>query len=157
VPDEGISGCAGNPLARVRIEVFINPGNRSSIGQLKQFEAAFRLKPDLWDTAALCGLSDVKIGQRATAKPHLQQAFDHVHEPNLRMAVGRQLFSILFQEGDLHGASNIVHELEELDPTNIDVLYAAHQVYSLLANRRFCRSPNWRQILLECINCAETI
>ena len=103
----------------------------------EQFEAAIRLKPDLWDTAALCGLSDVKIGQRATAKPHLQQAFDHVHEPKLRMAVGRQLFSILFEEGDLLGASKIVNELEELDPTNIDVLYAAHQVYSLLANRAF--------------------
>jgi tetratricopeptide (TPR) repeat protein len=102
-----------------------------------QFEAALRLKPDLWETAALCGLSEVQSGQAAAAKPHLQQAFERVTEPKLRMAVGRQLFSILFEAGDLQRASDVVSELEQLDPTNVDVIYAEHQVYSLLANRAF--------------------
>ncbi len=102
-----------------------------------QFEAALRLRPDLWETAALSGLSENRIGQGAIAKIHLQLAFDHVRQQKLRMAVGRQLFSILFEEGDLKGASNVVSELEELEPGNADVIYAAHQVYSLLANRAF--------------------
>jgi tetratricopeptide (TPR) repeat protein len=103
----------------------------------EQFEATLQLKPDLWETAALCGLSEIKIGQHATAKPHLQQAFDHVQDHKLRMAVGTQLFSLLFEEGDLNDASNIVNELQDLDPANVDVLYAAHQVFSLLENRAY--------------------
>ncbi len=103
----------------------------------EQFEAALHLQPDLWDTAALCGLSEVQSGQRASAEVHLQEAFEHVSEPKLRMAVGRQLFSILFEAGDLERASDVVSQLEKLEPSNIDVLYAANQVYSLLANRAF--------------------
>jgi tetratricopeptide (TPR) repeat protein len=102
-----------------------------------EFEAALRLQPDLWETAALCGLSENQTGQPATAKLHLQQAFEHVTEPKLRMAVGRQLFSILFEAGDLQLASDVVSDLEQLDPANVDVIYAEHQVYSLLANRAF--------------------
>jgi Tfp pilus assembly protein PilF len=96
----------------------------------EQFEAALHLQPDLWDTAALCGLSEVQSGRRATAEAHLQLAFKHVSEPKLRMAVGRQLFSILFEAGDLKHASDVIGELQQMDPTNIDVLYAANQVYS---------------------------
>jgi tetratricopeptide (TPR) repeat protein len=102
-----------------------------------EFEKALRRQPDLWNIAALCGLSEARSGQNEDAVPHLDQAFQHVLEPQLRMAVGRQLFSILFEAGDLKRASDVVAELQQLEPSNIDVLYAAHQVYSLLANRAF--------------------
>ena len=102
-----------------------------------EFKIALRLKPDLWNIAALCGLSEAQSGQNANAIMYLQQAFQHVHEPELRMAVGRQLFSIFFEAGDLKRASDVIGELQQLEPDNVDVLYAAHQVYSLLANRAF--------------------
>lgn len=103
----------------------------------EQFQAALTLQPDLWNIVALCGLSEKQSGQHKTAEAHLQQAFDHVRETKLRMAVGTQLFSILFAAGDLKRASYVVSELQELEPTNVDVLYAAHQVYSLLENRAY--------------------
>jgi tetratricopeptide (TPR) repeat protein len=53
------------------------------------------------------------------------------------MAVGKELFSLLIEVGDLRRASDVVDELEKLDPENVDVLYAAHQVYSLLADKAF--------------------
>jgi tetratricopeptide (TPR) repeat protein len=53
------------------------------------------------------------------------------------MTVGRELFSILFEAGDLNRAANVVDQLQNLDPENVDVLYAAHQVYSLLADKAF--------------------
>jgi tetratricopeptide (TPR) repeat protein len=53
------------------------------------------------------------------------------------MAAGTQLYSLLMGTGDLERAAQIVAKLQQLDPTNVDVLYAAHQVYSLLADRAF--------------------
>jgi len=102
-----------------------------------EFRAALRLKPDLWNIAALCGLSEAKTADNADAIMHLEEAFQHVNERSLRMAVGKQLFSILFGAGELNRAAGVVEELKRLDPANVDVLYAAHQVYSLLADNAF--------------------
>lgn len=102
-----------------------------------EFRIALRLTPDLWNIAALCGLSEAKTADNADAALHLEQAFQHVTEPSLRIAVGKQLFSIAFEAGELNRAASVVEELERLDPTDVDVLYAAHQVYSLLADNAF--------------------
>ncbi len=102
-----------------------------------EFRIALRLKPDLWNITALCGLSEVKTGDNADAAVHLEQAFEHVTDPSLRLAVGKQLFGILLEAGELNRAARVVDELKSLDPANIDVLYAAHQVYSLLADKSF--------------------
>lgn len=103
----------------------------------EQFNIVLRAKPDLWNIAALCGLSEAQTQQSAGAANHLEQAFEHVTDPSLRLAVGKQLFSILSESGDLNRASDIVAKLQQLEPNNVDVLYAAHRVYSLLANRAF--------------------
>jgi tetratricopeptide (TPR) repeat protein len=103
----------------------------------EQFNIALRAKPDLWNIAALCGLAEARLQQNAKAASHLEQAFEHVADPSLRLAVGKQLFSILFESGDLIHAAEIVAQLQQLEPKNIDVLYAAHQVYSVLANQAF--------------------
>jgi tetratricopeptide (TPR) repeat protein len=103
----------------------------------EQFNIALRAKPDLWNIAALCGLSEAQIEQSAKATTHLEQAFEHVADPSLRLAVGKQLFSLLSESGDLNRASDVVVRLQQLEPNNADVLYAAHRVYSLLANRAF--------------------
>jgi len=102
-----------------------------------EFEIALRSQPDLWNIVALCGMSEAQLGHNDTAIEHLTKALDQVHEPSLRMAVGRQLFTILMQRGDLTGAARVIGELRSLDPHNPDVLYAAHQVYSLQANEAF--------------------
>lgn len=102
-----------------------------------ELEIALRAKPDLWNISALCGLSEAKTGRNTDALAHLDQAFAHVDEPTLRIAVGKQLFGLRFGAGDYPGAAEVVEQLEHLDPKNEDVLYAAHQVYSLLENRSF--------------------
>jgi tetratricopeptide (TPR) repeat protein len=103
----------------------------------EQFETVLHVRPDLWETTALCGLSEIQTGQRESAKAHLQAAFDHVQDTKLRLAVGTKLFSLAFEAGNLKQASDVVDKLQQLEPANPDVLYAANQVYSLLANRAF--------------------
>jgi cellulose synthase operon protein C len=102
-----------------------------------EFKIALGQKPDLWNIAALCGLSEARTGRNADAAVHLDQAFQHVDEPALRLTVGQQLFTLLLGAGEPARAAAVVDRLEQLDPGNVDVLYAAHQVYSLLADRAF--------------------
>ena len=94
-----------------------------------EFKIALAAKPDLWNIAALCGLSEARTGKNTDATAHLDLAFQHVDEPSLRLSVGQQLFTILLQAGELVRAAAVVDRLEQLDPGNVDVLYAAHLVY----------------------------
>lgn len=103
----------------------------------KEFNLALHHNPDLWNIVALCGLSEAQSGQDKDARVHLEAAFQHVQDSSLRLAVGKQLFGIEFESGDLNQAADLVVQLQQLAPKNVDVLYAAHQVFSLLANRAF--------------------
>jgi tetratricopeptide (TPR) repeat protein len=91
----------------------------------------------LWKIAALCGLAEAQSGRNADAVVRLSEAFDKVHEPSLRMATGRQLFSLLMEAGNLDRAASVIGQMQQIDPANEDVLYAEHQVYSLQANKAF--------------------
>ena len=102
-----------------------------------EFNIALRRKPGLWNIAALCGLSEAQSGRNADAVVHLSEAFDNVHDPSLRSATGRQLFSLLMEAGDLDRAAVVIGQVHQIDPANVDVLYAEHQVYSLQANKAF--------------------
>jgi len=102
-----------------------------------EFRIALRSKPELWNIVALCGLSEAESGQNSDAVANLSRALEKVQDPSLRMAAGKQLFSILMGAGDYHRAARVIDQLQEIDPRNIDVLYAAHQVYALLANQAF--------------------
>ena len=107
-----------------------------------EFEIVLRSTTGQWKIAGLCGLSEARVGKNPQALDHLKQAFPHIEEPELRIAVGKQLFDLRFQSGDFPGASSIVEELKILDPKNPDVLYAAHQVYSKLESRSFLELAN---------------
>lgn len=102
-----------------------------------EFRAALQHDPELWNIMALCGLAEAQSSQDADAIQHLTAAFDHVGDPSLRMATGTRLYSLLMGTGDLKSAARVVGKLQQLDPKNVDVLYAAHQVYSLLAYQAF--------------------
>ncbi len=103
----------------------------------EEFRTVLQRSPELWNIVALCGLAEAQSGKDAEAIGHLTTGFDRVSEPSLRMAAGTQLYSLLMAAGDLERAAQVVARLQQIDPTNVDVLYAAHQVYSLLADRAF--------------------
>jgi tetratricopeptide (TPR) repeat protein len=102
-----------------------------------EFNIALRGQADQWNIVALSGISEANIGQNANAVAHLDLAFQHVEDRELRLAVGKRLFSLLFEKGDLRRAAETVARLEQMEPNSVDVLYAAHQVYSLLDSKIF--------------------
>ena len=98
--------------------------------------SAYRIGPQ-WNIVALCGLSEAQSGENAEAISHLSRAFNQVSEHRLRTSTGTQLFSLLMEAGNLNRAAEVVEKLQELDLKSADVVYAAHQVHSLLANQAF--------------------
>lgn len=56
---------------------------------------------------------------------------------SLRLAVGKQLYSILLGANQYERGAQVIDKLEELEPKDTDVLYAAHQIHSLLAEKAF--------------------
>jgi tetratricopeptide (TPR) repeat protein len=90
-------------------------------------------KPDLWNIEALLGMSEKQLGQNTAAQAHLEAAFAHVQERDLHTAVGKQLFVLYIQAGKLVPAASVAGQLQQENPSDADILYAAHQVYSELA------------------------
>src|SRR5208283_3296064 len=52
----------------------------------------------------------------------------------LRIQVGVELAGLYDREGDLDAAAAVMRSLVELDPENVDILYAAQRAYSELAD-----------------------
>lgn len=104
---------------------------------VEEFQIVLRRQPDLWNIVALCGLSEAQSGKNEQAIAHLSQALEQVRESSLRMATGKKLFAILMETGNVNRAAVVIEQLKQIDPGNADVLYAAHQVYSLLAHQAF--------------------
>jgi tetratricopeptide (TPR) repeat protein len=99
----------------------------------KEFEAALKLKPDLWNAEAFWGICEDRLGNIALAQEHLERAFPHVQQKSLRTQVGLDLISILRKEGNVSKSVKLLEGLSQTDPRNAEVLYMAYRTYSDLA------------------------
>lgn len=102
-----------------------------------QFEIVIKSASAPWNIIALCGISEARSERAHPAAEHLEQAFAHVEDKSLRVVVGKQLYSLKYEARDYPAAAGVVALLQTLDPTDPDVLFAAHQVYSMLESRTF--------------------
>jgi tetratricopeptide (TPR) repeat protein len=95
--------------------------------------AAVKQRPNLSKIQALLGMSERRIGQTAGAQADLEKSFPQLQEEKLRIQAGMELIEIYYGAGNLDKAANIVGVLRQLAPTNTDILYTAHRIYSDLA------------------------
>jgi tetratricopeptide (TPR) repeat protein len=99
-----------------------------------QLRAALQLQPTLWKIEALLGMCERRIGQTANAQADLEKSFPQLTEEKLRVQAGMELIEIYYGAGALDKAAAIVSTLRQLRPTDIDILYTAHRIYSDLAD-----------------------
>lgn len=99
-----------------------------------QLRAALKLKPGLWKIQALLGMCEKRIGQTPGAQADLEQSFPRLQEEKLRVQAGMELIEIYYGAGDLDRAAGVVSVLRQLRPADADILYAAHRIYSDLAD-----------------------
>lgn len=109
---------------------FFNDYSKAAL-QLKQ---ALAMNPELWNIEALLGICEKEMGQVGSAALDLEKAFPHLQSDKLRIQTGKQLIDIYYQADALSKAVGVVSALQQLQPTDVDILYTAHQIYSALAD-----------------------
>ncbi len=126
----------------------IDPGNldaQANVGVLEYFEGqyakaapdlrlALQINPSLWKLQALLGMSEKRIGENGKAQSDLEKAFPHLEEQKLRVQAGLELIEVDYRLSDLGKAAEVVNVLRQLEPTDVDILYTAHRIYSELSD-----------------------
>ena len=125
-------------------------------GASSQFREALKSQPSLSKARALLGLSEEELGHREEARTEFEKAFPALKDRKLRLQVGLQLAQIYYQTGDLEKAVPVLTSLQQLDPTNPDVLFASYRTYSQLADQTIdalalvgIHSARMRQVIAE--------
>ena len=101
---------------------------------IPQLRAALKLRPTLWKTRSLLGISEKRTGDAETARLDLEKAFPNVTDTKVRIETGMELIEIYSAAGDLGEAATTVNILRKLEPTDGGILYAAYRIYSDLAD-----------------------
>ena len=101
---------------------------------IPELRAALQLQPGLWKIEALVGTAEKRSGDLAAARADLERAFPKVQEEKLRVETGMELIELYYGASELDKAAAVVSVLRGLEPTNIEILYTAHQIYSELAD-----------------------
>ena len=104
---------------------------QSVIELRRAVEAQPGLPPNI---VALLGMAERRTGALGPARVHLESAFDQLKEDKLRVQTGMELVELDFSTGALEPAARIVAVLRQLRPTDVNVLYVAHRIYSQLAD-----------------------
>jgi tetratricopeptide (TPR) repeat protein len=102
-------------------------------GASQDLSKALAIDPSLTRAEALLGISERRLGDPG-ARALLEKAFPKLTDKALRKQVGMELADLYEREGELDATASVVRALVELDPDNVDILFAAQRVYSELAD-----------------------
>ncbi len=96
--------------------------------------AALKLQPEIWKIQALLGMAEKRTGDVTRALSDLEKAFPKLKEQKIQIETGMELIEIYSATGELGKAAATVNALQELDPTNVEITYAAYRIYSDLTD-----------------------
>jgi tetratricopeptide (TPR) repeat protein len=99
----------------------------------EEFHAALKSAPGLVRAQALLSICERRLGQ-PTAQADMESAFAKLDDAKMRTQVGMELADSYYQQGELEKTASVLHELLNLNPDNIDILFFAQRVYSELAD-----------------------
>ena len=94
---------------------------------------AVQQKPDLTKIRALLGMCERRLGKTDAARADLEAVLEKLDEVSLRREVGLELIEIYTASQELEKAAAVVAVLQQAEPTDPHVLYAAYRIYTDLA------------------------
>ena len=95
--------------------------------------AALDLQPSLTKIEALLGMAEKRNGNIAVARKDLEAVFPVITEKKLKTEIGLELVELYTATQELEKAAVVVYSLQQEDPANPLVLYAAYRIHSDLA------------------------
>lgn len=101
---------------------------------IENLQAALAQKADLIKLRALLGMAEKRTGQNAPAIADLEQSFPHLTEQKLKVEAGMELIELYYARSDLPKAAEVANVLRQVKPDDPDILYAAHRIFSELAD-----------------------
>jgi tetratricopeptide (TPR) repeat protein len=90
--------------------------------------AALQLQPDLWKIQALLGIAEKRIGDPSAAQTDLEKAFTNLDDKNIQKEAGLELIELASATGRLDKAAAVAATLENLEPQDPQILFAAYEV-----------------------------
>jgi tetratricopeptide (TPR) repeat protein len=96
---------------------------------------ALEMQPNLVKIQALLGMAERRNGETAKALGHLEAAYPLIQEKKLKIELGMELIEVYTANQDLDKAASVVDTLQQTDPANPAVLYAAYRIHSDLAGQ----------------------
>ena len=119
-------------LANLGVVEFFQGDFTQATGQLR---AALAIQPNVSKLRALLGMSEKRLGETRAAQADLQSAFTNLQDQQkLRVQTGLELIEVDYALNDLGRAAEVVNTLRQLKPTDPDILFTAHRIYSDLAD-----------------------
>ena len=100
---------------------------------MQELHSALESAPALENAKGLIAVCEKRMGEKDAAAD-LEAAFAALKDPQLRVQVGVELADLYYQTGDLDRTLPVVHELVELAPDNVDLLFFAQRIYSEMAD-----------------------
>lgn len=102
-----------------------------AVPELRQ---ATDLHAGLWQQVVLLGFCEQRLGDVANAKKDLEAAFPHIEEEKLNRAAGEALIHLYSEGNDLPKAVGVIDALRTRNPTDVQLIYTAYQMYTDLAS-----------------------
>jgi cytochrome c-type biogenesis protein CcmH/NrfG len=99
-----------------------------------ELRSALKLQPGIPKLQALLGMSEKRAGENKSAQADLEQSFGQLKDERLRVQAGMELIEVDYVLSDLGKAAETVNVLRQLRPTDVDILYTAHRIYSDLSD-----------------------
>jgi tetratricopeptide (TPR) repeat protein len=101
---------------------------------VQDLRGALALNADMPKIRALLGLSEQQIGEWSEAQADLEKSFPHLEDQKFKVQAGLKLIEVDYALRDLPKAAEIVNALRQITPTDPDILYTAHRIYSDLTD-----------------------
>lgn len=102
-------------------------------GAMRDLRSALSSAPSLENAQGLIAICEKRTGE-PHARTDLESAFGKLQDPKILVQVGVELADLYYRNGDLDHTLPVLHELVDLEPDNVDLLFFAQRIYSEMAD-----------------------
>lgn len=98
-----------------------------------ELRRAVDLLPGIWRQQVLLGFCEERLGDKDGAIKDLEATFPHLDDLKLNRDAGEALLRLYASDNDAAKAAAVIAVLRQKNPTDVQLIYSAYQIYTDLA------------------------